>query len=165
VYSRGLGPFFLNGTDHQAVVKGRAPRHRGVWMGRVLRVSESGVIVEPSDAHGISPLKPGDGVVFDAADWRSPEEPEEGGRIFQVQAQVQAQARGATWSCDSAMGCSMRIVSARGFGVAYARSDLDKAVRPYTAAATPVRKQAVSVMVTVREGEPLASEWRVGTCA
>src|SRR5689334_21167968 len=28
VYSRGLGPIFLNGTDHQKVVSGRAPRHR-----------------------------------------------------------------------------------------------------------------------------------------
>ena len=32
----------------------------------------------------IAPLKPGDGVVFDAADWRSPQEPEEGGRVFEV---------------------------------------------------------------------------------
>jgi len=47
-------------------------------------VTDAGVIVDPSDAHRISPLKPGDGVVFDAADWRSPEEPEEGGRLFQV---------------------------------------------------------------------------------
>ena len=86
VYSRGLGPYFLGGTDHQAVVDGRAPRHRGVRMGRVVRVAESGVAIEPADAHRISPLKPGDGVVFDAADWRSPEEPEEGGRIFQVEA-------------------------------------------------------------------------------
>src|SRR5262249_9537689 len=38
VYSRGLGPFFMNGTDHQAVVTGRAPRHRGVRMGRVARI-------------------------------------------------------------------------------------------------------------------------------
>jgi surface antigen len=28
VYSRGLGSFFLTGTNHQAVVNGRAPRHR-----------------------------------------------------------------------------------------------------------------------------------------
>ncbi len=35
VYSRGLGPYFVNGTDHQAVVRGRAPRHRGVLMGKV----------------------------------------------------------------------------------------------------------------------------------
>jgi putative protease len=34
VYSRGLGPHFLTGTNHQAVVHGRAPRHRGVLMGR-----------------------------------------------------------------------------------------------------------------------------------
>ena len=33
VYSRGLGPFFLTGTNHQAVVDGRAPRHRGVLDG------------------------------------------------------------------------------------------------------------------------------------
>src|SRR6185436_4632574 len=38
VYSRGLGPFFLTGTNHQAVVEGRAPRHRGVLMGRVVKV-------------------------------------------------------------------------------------------------------------------------------
>ena len=37
VYSRGLGPFFLTGTNHQAVVEGRAPRHRGVKIGRVTR--------------------------------------------------------------------------------------------------------------------------------
>src|ERR1041384_6013704 len=28
VYSRGLGDFFLSGSNHQAVVRGRAPRHR-----------------------------------------------------------------------------------------------------------------------------------------
>src|SRR5262249_47171315 len=44
VYSRGLGPFFLNGTDHQAVVRGRAPRHRGVLMGRVARVTDAAVV-------------------------------------------------------------------------------------------------------------------------
>ncbi len=86
VYSRGLGPFFLTGTNHQAVVQGRAPRHRGVLMGRVRRVTDAGMLIEPSEAHRVSPLKPGDGVVFDAADWRSPEEPEEGGRIFEIRA-------------------------------------------------------------------------------
>ena len=30
VYSRGLGPHFMAGTNHQTVVEGRAPRHRGV---------------------------------------------------------------------------------------------------------------------------------------
>ncbi|MGA3095015.1 MAG: peptidase U32 family protein, partial [Bryobacteraceae bacterium] len=84
VYSRGLGPYFIHGTDHQAVVKGRAPRHRGVLMGRVAQATYEGVRIEPADAHRLAPLKPGDGVVFDAAGWRSPEEPEEGGRVFHV---------------------------------------------------------------------------------
>ena len=48
VYSRGLGPYFLTGTNHQTVVKGRSPRHRGVLMGRVTRVTAEAVIVEPS---------------------------------------------------------------------------------------------------------------------
>src|SRR5688572_2085484 len=84
VYSRGLGPFFLSGTDHQAAVRGRAPRHRGVLLGRVTAIETDAVRIEPSGAHAIAPLKAGDGIVFDAADWRSPEEPEEGGRIYQV---------------------------------------------------------------------------------
>ena len=84
VYSRGLGPYFLTGTNHQAVVEGRAPRHRGVEMGRVVRVAPDRVEIETGEAHQIAPLKPGDGVVFDAADWRSPGEPEEGGRVYEA---------------------------------------------------------------------------------
>ena len=79
IYSRGLGPFFMTGTNHQAVVNGRAPRHRGVRVGRVTRVETDGVLV-----NNAVPVKPGDGIVFDAADWRSPQEPEEGGRIYEV---------------------------------------------------------------------------------
>src|SRR5678815_391811 len=50
VYSRGLGPFFLTGTNHQKVVDGRAPRHRGVLMGRVVKITDAGVVIEPSEA-------------------------------------------------------------------------------------------------------------------
>ncbi len=84
VYSRGLGPYFVTGTNHQTVVKGRAPRHRGVLMGRVAEVGADCVVVETTDAHEIAPLKEGDGLVFDAADWRSPGEPEEGGRVYEA---------------------------------------------------------------------------------
>ena len=48
-------------------------------MGRVVEASFDHVLVENA-----GPLKPGDGVVFDAADWRSPSEPEEGGRVYSV---------------------------------------------------------------------------------
>src|SRR5262249_1323657 len=45
VYSRGLGAHFVTGTNHQAVVQGRSPRHRGVLMGRVTRVTEDSVVI------------------------------------------------------------------------------------------------------------------------
>ena len=156
VYSRGFGPHFLTGTNHQAVVSGRAPRHRGVFMGRVTRIFDGGVAIEPSDAQAISPLKPGDGVVFDAADWRSPEEREEGGRVFEVSGRELRFGNGAI---DAS-----RI--RRGDWVWRTHDpDLDKAVRPYIDAVTPIRKQPLSVHVIAREGEPLETEWRVaGRC-
>ena len=49
MYSRGLGPWFITGTNHQVVVDGRAPRHRGVLMGEVLRVQGDGVLIAPSE--------------------------------------------------------------------------------------------------------------------
>ncbi len=81
VYSRGLGPHFISGVNHQNVVIGRAPRHRGVHVGKVVSVGKSSVVVEVAHA-----INAGDGLVFDAADWRSPDEPEEGGHVYTVKA-------------------------------------------------------------------------------
>jgi U32 family peptidase len=155
VYSRGLGPFFMSGTNHQWVVNGRAPRHRGVLMGRVARLETDHVIIEASDAHAISPLKAGDGVVFDAADWRSPEEPEEGGRVYQVLPELDG-------------GLALRFGNG---SIRFERihkgdrmwrtddPDLDRAARAYTQATSPVSRQPVVVRVTAIEGEPLVTEW------
>ncbi len=79
LYSRGLGPWFMQGTNHQQVVQGRAPRHRGVLVGAVAEVFRDSIVITSQKE-----LRAGDGVVFDAADWRSPDEPEEGGNIFSV---------------------------------------------------------------------------------
>jgi len=148
VYSRGLGPHFLLGTNHQSVVQGRAPRHRGVLMGKVARLTENGVVLDRP-----SHLKPGDGVVLDAADWRSPQEPEEGGRVFEV--------RNGELRFGNGVLNFQRI--RRGDLVWRTHDpDLDKLVRPYIEASTPVRKQPVSVRVIAREGMVLVTEWRVG---
>jgi putative protease len=157
VYSRGLGPYFLTGTNHQAVVNGRAPRHRGVLMGRVARVADGVIAIDPAEANDIAPLKPGDGVVFDAADWRSPEEAEEGGRVFQVTRR--------DGKLELAFGNGALDAGRIRRGDLVWRThdpDLDKAVRPYIDPVAPVRKQAVAVKVTAREGSPLRSEWTVG---
>jgi putative protease len=157
VYSRGLGPYFLTGTNHQAVVNGRAPRHRGVLMGRVIGVTAEAITIEPSEAHRQSPLKPGDGVVFDAAGWRSPQEPEEGGRLFQV-----AEPAGKV---ELRFGNGVLDVTRIRRGDLIWRThdpDLDKLARPYIEAVSPLRKQPVEVLATAREGAPLVTEWRVG---
>jgi len=148
VYSRGLGPHFLLGTNHQAVVAGRAPRHRGVWMGKVARITENGVVLDRP-----SPVKPGDGVVFDAADWRSPEEAEEGGRVFEVRnGELRFGNAAIDWKRVRRGDLVWRTHD----------PDLDKLVRPYMEAVSPIRKQTVAVKVTAHEGAPLATEWMVG---
>ena len=53
-------------------------------MGRVTQVLPDSVVIATEPTSALVPLKPGDGVVFDAADWRSPEEREEGGRVYRV---------------------------------------------------------------------------------
>ncbi len=155
VYSRGLGPFFMSGTNHQAVVNGRAPRHRGVRMGRVARVQPDRVVIEPTDAHEIAPLKAGDGVVFDAADWRSPEEPEEGGRVYEV-------LHGLDDRLELRFGNgAIRFDRIRPGDVLWRTDDpdLNRVVRPFIEPAAPVSRQGVSVRVIAREGAPLISEW------
>ncbi|HYV61328.1 MAG TPA: DUF3656 domain-containing protein, partial [Bryobacteraceae bacterium] len=155
VYSRGLGPFFLSGTNHQSVVRGRAPRHRGLRVGRVIRVTPASVVVNPESDPAIPRLKPGDGVVFDAADWRSPEEREEGGRIYQV-----APAAGGSLELAFANG-AVNTARVRPGDLVWRTHDpeIDKSARPYTTATSPVSKQKVDVHVMAREGQPLELEW------
>ena len=151
-----MGPYFLNGTNHQDVVRGRAPRHRGVRMGTVSQVDAAGVLIDPSPAHDISPLMPGDGVVFDSAGWRSPQEPEEGGPVYLVASAVNGQLR-----VEFGNG-AIQFSRIRRGDLLWRTSDpkLDKVVR-----SLPAYKQPVSVKVRAREGEPLSAEWRLAEFA
>jgi putative protease len=155
VYSRGLGPYFLSGTNHQAVVTGRAPRHRGVRIGVVVRAESDHVIVRSGDTHRIAPIKAGDGLVFDAADWRSPEEPEEGGRVFEV-------AEHSDGTIDLGFGRgSIQARRIRAGDVVWRTHDpdVDRAARKFTHATAPVSRQIVDVRVRACDGDPLAAEW------
>jgi len=154
VYSRGLGAYFISGVDHQSVVSGRSPRHRGVLMGRVHRVQGDAVLIDPASTHDLSPLKAGDGVVFDAADWRSPEVDEEGGHIYEVEPQGDMvllrfgnnvinfqRIRKGDWLWRSS------------------DASIDKLAKPFTNAQSPVQKQPVTVHVTAHENAPLELTW------
>ncbi len=148
VYSRGLAPHFLTGTDHQAVVQGRAPRHRGVQIGKVARVLPDGVLIDPADAHRLAPLKAGDGLVFDAADWRSPEEREEGGRVYQ------ATPRPTGLELRFANG-AINFGRIRPGDLVWRTHDPDLDQLPRASAV----RQPVRVDVIAREGGPLRAEW------
>ncbi|HEX6289612.1 MAG TPA: DUF3656 domain-containing protein [Herpetosiphonaceae bacterium] len=155
VYSRGLGDYFVGGTNHQAVVSGRSPRHRGVLMGRVARVLPDSVVIAPDPATAAAPLKAGDGVVFDAADWRSPEIAEEGGRIYHV-----TPLRGGHLEIRFGPGV-LNTGRIRAGDLLWRTDDpdLDRAARPFTQASAPLHRQPVQIRVTAHEGAPLEVEW------
>jgi putative protease len=75
-FSRGLHSGWFGGTNNQQLVHARFGKKRGVFLGEVARVLREGVTIRLE-----GPLKPGDGVVFDAG---KPEENEEGGRVYEV---------------------------------------------------------------------------------
>ena len=78
----GLSAGFLLGPQHQELVIGRNPRHRGLHLGQVQKVLADGVILSLHN-----PVKPGDGVVFDRGD---PQAREIGGNVFHVERKGQA---------------------------------------------------------------------------
>ena len=155
VYSRGLGAYFITGTNHQSVVQGRSPRHRGVLVGRVARLAGEAVLVDLAPGATLAPIKPGDGLVFDAADWRSPQEPEEGGRVYNVR-----QVRRGQMELRFANG-ALNFARIRPGDLAWRSHDpdLDKVARPYLEATAPLHKQPLKVRLVAHVGEKLSSEW------
>ncbi|HEX3049736.1 MAG TPA: U32 family peptidase [Aggregatilineaceae bacterium] len=156
VYSRGRGPFFLSGTNHQAVVSGRSPRHRGVLCGKVTQVYKDQVLITPTDIDDVAPLKAGDGLVFDAASWRSPEIKEEGGHLYAVErvgTQLELRFGNRAINFD-------RI---RPGDWVWRTYDVNtaKAAKPFTQASAPVYKQPLQVWVVAEVGQPLEITWQL----
>ena len=76
-FSRGLSTGWFAGINNQELVHARFGKKRGVYLGEVRRVQGERVALRLN-----GPLKPGDGVVFDAG---NPAEKEEGGRVYAVE--------------------------------------------------------------------------------
>ncbi len=76
-FSRGLYTGWFRGTHNQELAHARFGTKRGVFLGEVARVGQESVALRLA-----APLKPGDGIVFDAG---RPDEREEGGRVYQVE--------------------------------------------------------------------------------
>jgi putative protease len=75
-FSRGQYTGWFRGINNQELAHGRFGTKRGVFVGEITRVNDESVTLRPQ-----APLKPGDGIVFDAG---NPEVREQGGRIYQV---------------------------------------------------------------------------------
>ncbi len=79
-FSRGLTPGFLDGVNHQKLVRGRFPKSRGIRIGRVAGFTKNGVRIELCEA-GADLVNAGDGVLFDIG---TPQDKEPGGRVWRV---------------------------------------------------------------------------------
>lgn len=75
-FSRGLYTGWFGGINNQELVHARFGKKRGVYLGEIANVLRDSVLLRLE-----APLKPGDGVVFDAG---HPDEKEEGGRVYEV---------------------------------------------------------------------------------
>lgn len=75
-FSRGLYTGWFRGINNQELAHARFGTKRGVFLGEVTHVGSESVSLRLN-----APLKPGDGLVFDAG---KPDEREEGGRVYQI---------------------------------------------------------------------------------
>ena len=147
VYSRGLGPHFIHGINHQKVVDGRSPRNRGVRVGTVAAVTSKSVHIEV-----IQPTKRGDGVVFDAAGWRSPDDPEEGGHIYEVTRIDDTHVK-----LEFGKG-EINFSRIRAGDLVWRTRDaqLIKQLKPLTQPSAPVHTKPISFHVVANAGQPIA---------
>ena len=147
VYSRGLGPHFIQGINHQKVVDGRSPRNRGVRVGTVVAVTKNSVHAEV-----LQPMKRGDGVVFDASGWRSPDDPEEGGHIYEVTRIDDTHVK-----LEFGKG-EINFSRIRVGDLVWRTRDaqLIKQLKPLTQPSAPVHTKPISFHVTAKLGQPIA---------
>jgi putative protease len=76
-FSRGFHTGWLEGIDNRKLVHAVHPKKRGRLLGTVSGITQGGVLCRLEH-----PVRPGDGVVFDAGD---PEAREEGGRVWETE--------------------------------------------------------------------------------
>jgi len=141
-FSRGLYTGWLRGTNNQELVHGRFGKKRGVYLGQVGRIQGGTVFLRLE-----APLKPGDGIVFDAG---RPDQDEEGGRIYSVD------KRGAEAQLGFGHG-DIDFSRVRPGDRLWKTSDpeLDKRLRQSFAGDQPRFQRAVDIEAHGRVGAPL----------
>jgi putative protease len=120
-FSRGLYTGWFCGSNNQELVHARFGKKRGVYLGEVTQVGRDGVVLKLE-----APLKPGDGVVFDAG---RPDEKEEGGRVYEVRKAERGVIR--SWNCvlAGASSTSRVFASATSYGRRVIRNSIAVSAR------------------------------------
>jgi putative protease len=141
-FSRGLFTGWFQGTNNQALVHARFGKKRGVFLGEVKRVEGERVCLRLA-----GPLKPGDGVVFDAG---KPEEAEEGGRVYGLE-----HRRGETWLAFGRGDIDFRKVHPGDKLWKTSDPELERGLRSTFEGETPRHQRPVNMEVHGRPGTPL----------
>ncbi len=148
-FSRGLSTGWLEGIDHRQLVHGRWSKKRGPELGTLEAVERGGWWVLRCQ----EPLKPGDGLVFEAPPSPDPLEPpfEVGGRVMAVERRapgVVAVRLGPGRLARTALPAGSRC---------WLTSDpaLEKQWQQLAQRPAPQRRRRLSLAVSGRAGEPL----------
>lgn len=155
VFSRGASAGFLGGTNHQTILDGTYPRHRGVRVGAVAGVDPraNAAVVDLEED-----VSAGDGVVFLGGDPERPET-EPGGRVFLVEPRDARKGTRARLVFDGD-ALDVRRIPPR--AAVYRNSDpaLARRLAATFEGESPRRREGIALRVSGRAGEPLLVEAR-----
>jgi putative protease len=143
-FSRGLHTGWLGGINNQLLVHARFGKKRGVFLGEVQGLGAASVFLRLQ-----APLKPGDGIVFDAG---QPDQEEEGGRVAKLRPALSRKA-----------GTEIRLFGQVNFrrihpgDKVWKTSDpeLDRALRQSFSGPAPHFRRPIDLEVQGRAGQPL----------
>lgn len=159
-FSRGFSHGFLDGNNHKVLVRGDYAKKRGLYLGRVEAIRGDRVRVTLS-----APLKPGDGVVFDAIE--ADNVPEQGGRLYELFRPARGNGRnaqgipasGALSAGPAELAFGRRDIDPRRLRVGQRlwKTDDPELTRRIRAsyAGDPHRRMPLDVSVHAETGEPL----------
>lgn len=153
-FSRGFTHGFLKGTNNKQLLDGTYPKSRGVYLGKVLHVGKDHVVCNLE-----APLKRGDGIVFDAG---SPEEKEEGGRVYDLRRKgkkIEGEAVGRVEIVPGRYDVNLRKVHVGDKIWKTSDPDLDRRLRKTFEQEQPYRLFPLSISARGKVGEPLVSRW------
>ncbi|BAU14032.1 peptidase U32 [Leptolyngbya sp. NIES-3755] len=143
-FSRGLHTGWFEGINNQELVHARFGKKRGVYLGEVIDIRREQITIASQ-----APVKPGDGVVFDAG---HPEAKEEGGRIYAVDRQ-----NGKTILTFGRDQLNLRRISVGDLIWKTSDPDLDRQIRQTYAGDQPRFQRPIDIEIHGEIGEKLTA--------